>query len=781
MGAVGWNPIQIEGKLSLDGYAWVELLGREIGVGVRGDLSLRFPKPAELKFQVTVSIKIWFARISKTVTIFRLQDQDVQRALEALAIVTGSPISFWVLASGALGAINDKTNNPRNEVPPDVVFDIPFQRIPSGVKNAVNAAASDGSYLEGGINVVHKVTEIRVEQINELTGEVKEITVSSAWLAMANGDTHRRSARLAVPCANPFAWLNAYDYAKPGSTELSQDAVFQTFGSGPNEEIEHGNGSATVLRFGRLAIASSRLFLRNFYHVKPYDRAIFVPWLLISVEKEPDSTGTTLAVHSFDLRIVSLTPPRLGGPELEGIVPTRVRELSREYIEWSFIVRRTGKTAKAPLKCVAQDERPFTLVAVGYEIDLRGDFEGGKETIFQPGVYELTLKGTSDASKAGRSAGTTHWIGLKERFSVIAPNKLRPYLRYATNGDERLFSRSKPSWNPNPSGLGFGHYKDHVGVSRSKVGYLSKIFPSVYVSMSDNQPLVEAKVVECSEQTTAGSNLTREWETTYAGASMKEEEFVYTLPQIAGEYRFSVFAIRSQAGAPEKVDEWAYRVSRYRRPSEHLRPVSGGIVRVYGSFGARYLQPVPLQIDRSELTPLVDVKLAHGWALPGWIQREAGIDLNSGLSFLRMAEWSGLFKALPPFHFEKIVVPPDETELCLLCDTDPRPAGLILRTPEPVDWRRAKISVYRRDNRDWDQRFETRLTPSVDGTSCVLILLAEHVAVRVPAGDLAIDVSFQYVCDGLPSLIDGTDHSLKSDDLLFAFSQPLGRTWPALS
>lgn len=781
MGAIGWNPIQVEGQFSLDGYAWIELFGKEIGVGLRSDLKLRFPKPAELKLRATVSIKIWFARISKTVTIFNLEDKDVQQALEALAIYTGSPIAFWVLANGALGAINDKTNNPLNEVPPDVAFDIPFQQIPSGVSNAVNAAAGDGIYLEGGINVVHKVTQIRVEQINELTGEVKEIPVSSAWLAMADGASHRRSARLAVPCANPFAWLNAYDYATPGSTELSRDAVFQTFGSGPNEEIGNGSGGVAVLRFGRLMLSAPRLFLRNFYRVKPYDRAIFVQRITLSVEKEPDRTGSLLAVHSFDLRFVGLSPPRVGGPEFSGIVTTRVRELNCGYSEWSVIILRTDTTAKAPLECFARDEQPFTLVAVGYEIDWTDDFAGGDETIFQPGVYELTLKGTSDASWAGHPAETTNWIGLKERFRVIAPKNLRPYLRYATNGDERLFSRPKPSWNPNPYGLGFGHYKDHVGVSRSKVGYLSKIFPSVYVSTRDNEALVEAKVVECSEHTIAGSNLTKEWEAAYGGTLVTEEEFVYGLPRIAGEYRFSVFAVRSLGCTPEKIDEWAYRVSRYHRPSEHLLPALGGIVRAYGSFGTKFVKPAPLPINQSELSSLVDAKLAPGWGLPGWIQRETGIGLNSGLTFLRMAEWSGLFKAPPPFHSEKIVVPPDDSELCLLCDTDPRPAGLILRTPEPVDWRRAKIAVYRRGINGWDQRFDAKLTPSADGTSCMISLLAEGVAVRVPAGDLAIDVTFLYVCDGLPSLIDGADRSLKSDKLLFAFSQPLGLTWPAPS
>lgn len=780
MGAVGWNPIQVEGQFSLDGYAWIELFGREIGVGVRGDLSLRFPKPAELKFQVTVSIKIWFARISKTVTIFKLDDKDVQRALAALAVVTGSPIAFLVLASGELGVINDKDKNPRNEVPPDIAFDIPFQRIAGGVRNAVNFAAGDGVYTEGGINVVHNVTTIRIDRINEETGEVEEIPVSSAWLGLADGASHRRSARLAVPCANPFAWLNAYEYATPGSTELSQEAVFQTFGSGPNADIvPSGTGGDAVLRLGRLTLSAPRLFLRNFYRARPYDRALFVRQLAIAVEKDPATPGALLAVRTYDLRFVGVAAPRVSGAEISGIAPTKVRNLAGGYSEWSVIAKRTGKASTTPLQCTATDERPFTLVAIGYEIEWSQDFAAGKETVFEPGVYEITLQGTSDASRAGKSADRTNWIGLKERFRVVAPNNLRPYLRYATHGDERLFSRPSPAWNPNPYGLGFGHYKDHTGIARSRVGYLSKIFKTVWVSTGKNDRLVECRVLQSSD--IAGTHLGKEWNSTHGGPPAYEEEFSYDLPKVAGDYRFSVFAVRSPGGKPEKIDEWPYRVSQYNLPKDHLLPKDAGIIRAYGPFGTKAMEPALLTIDRADLSGLVDAKLAPGWGLPAWIQRETGIGLNSGLNFLRLAEWSGLFKAPPPVHAEKIVVPPAQTELCMLCDTDLRPAGLILRTPEPVDWRRVEVIVYCRGTKGWDQRFTTCLTPSMDGTSCVITLLAEGVAVRIPAGDLAVDLTFRYVVDGLPSLVHGIDSSSKSETLLFAFSQPLGRTWPASS
>lgn len=782
MSAIGWNPIQFEGQFSVDGYAWIKLLDREIGVGVRSDLQLRLPKPLELKFQLTFSIKIWFARISKTVTIFNLDDSAVQKALAALAIAKGSPISFILLANGAAGVINDKAKNPRNEVPPDLSFDIPFQRIAGGVPNSVNSAAGDGSYREGGIDVSHAITALRIDRIDETTGKSEEILVRSAWLGLADGEFQRRSSRLAIPCANPLAWLQAYEYASPRSIELSQDSVFQTFGPGPNEDIlPTGPGTVPTLTLGRLRIEAYPLALRNIPLAKPYERGLCASSISLAVARDSAPPAVSLPVRTFDLRFACAGPPALAGKEVSGLKPDKVRDLGNGYAEWSVIIRRDGALAKSPLQVVSADEWPFTLVAVGYEIDWSADFSGSDVTILQPGVYELTLEGVSKAARAGVSADETGWEGLKERFRVVAPGNLRPYLRYATNGDERIFAKPRPAWNPNPAGLGFGHYKNHLGACRARVGYLSRIFPSVFVSLDEGKTLIETRVVDCTDGAIAGSLLSKQWDAAYRGTSLPEQEFVYRLPATAGAYKFCVFAIRSIGGEPEKIDEWPYRISRYSQPDDHLTPAAPGLCRAYGPFGTRAMRPTARSVQTEDLAGLADAEIAPGWALPAWIQRAAGIHADSGLAFLRIAEWAGLFKAPPPPHHEKLLAPPQQSELCILCDSDARPAALLWRTPEPLDWRRVSMEVYLRGKPGWNQRFQVRLTPSPDGTSCLVMLLADGVAIRIPAGDLAVDLTFHYVVPELPTLLDADDIEFQERRLKLAFYQALGRPWPLSS
>lgn len=779
MSSIGWNPIQLEGQFSVEGRFWAKLFGREISVSVQSDFNLRLPQPLQLKFLVTFSIKIWFATISKTVPIFNLESRKVQPARAALAIVQGSPISFIVLANGAAGVINDSVQNPQNEVPPDISFDIPFECIVGGVPQAVNGAAGDGSYRQGSMSVSHRIASLKIERIDEDTGAAETVPVSAAWLGLANGETHRRSSRLAVPCANPLAWMQAYEYASPPSTRLSHDSVFQTFGSGPNEDTPPTRtGADPELMLGQLRITAQPLCLRNLHCAKPYERALFAPRISLAVLRDAEAPATVLPISAFELRFVGASPPRLEGEDYSGVTPEKVRDLEPGYAEWSVIVRRDRARAKEPLVFSSPQEWPYAVVAIGYEIDVAADFAGSEATVLQPGVYELSVEGESHASCDGVYAGEPAWAGLKERFRVIAPRDLRPYLRYATNGDERAFAKAEPGWNPNPSGVGFGHYQDHLGVCRARVGYLSRIFPSVFLSLDHGETQIETKVVDCTDGTLAGSVLSRQWDADFPGSSLPEQEFLYTLPTAPANYHFSVLAVRSIGGKPEKIDGWPFRVSRYRQPDEHLMPALPGLCRAYGPFGTRAMQPAPRPIVMDDLANLAEASLVPGWGLPNWLQRATGLHADSGLTFLRIAEWIGLFKAPPPPHDEKLLIPPQQAELCILSDTDARPAALLWRTAEPLDWRRVNMQVYLRRGTLWDQRFQVRLTPGPDGTSCLVTLLAEAVAIRIPAGDLAVDVTFRLAAPKLPTLIDGNDIQLQERRFMFAFNQPLGRSWP---
>lgn len=779
MGSVGWNPIELAGQLNVDGYIWVKLFGKELGIGASATLSLRLPKPLELNFRIKFRIKIWFAKISVTVTIFNLNDKTIQAALAPLQVLPGAPLSFVHRANGSIGVINDQAN-PNNEVPPDVSFDIPFQRIAGGVAGvATNATAADGTQREGGIDVLHWVTDLRIVRLNEETGEETDVPgVRAAWLGLASGELIRRSSRLAIPCANPLSWLQSFEYASPGSAQPQLDSVFQTFGVGPNESI-----SPPVLDFGKLRLeGNNELLLWNLYRVKPYDRGIFSQALLLSVSAGSHASNEFLAVRRYDLRVVASDeiPPKLHVST--GQVQTvKVRDLANGFVEWSAIVTRSAAEAKQPLQVVSGTERPFTLVAIGYEVDWTADVTWDHETVFAPGVYKLYLDGQTSTAVSGKAGPSTPWAGLVEQFRVVAPKNLRPYLRYATNGDERIFSAGMPVWNPNPLGIGFGHYKLHLGAVRSRVGYLSNIFPSVWVQAIEGAPPVECPVVDCSDGTIAGTTLSQEWDTTFNGPLMKEQEFTYPLPLDEGIHRMMISAVRSVSGELELVDEWSYRVSRFDLPSRHLEPRQPHLARAYGPFGTREIDSKPIAIDSAHLTGVDDAKLQPGWALPSWIQEDFGLTAKAGLTFLKIVEWSGHFRAPSPMHPQRLIVPADQTELGLVFDNDERPAFLLWRTPEPLDWRRVELNIYHGNRDFFEQRFSTNLTPSPDGTSCLIALEAERVAVRIPAGLLALEVRFHYASAHLPTLINATDAAATQDQLTIAFTQPVGPLWPVLS
>ncbi len=778
MGSIGWNPVELGGQLSVEGYVWIKIFGRELGIGAGATLRLHLPKPLELNFSVTITFKIWFKKFSKTITIFNLDDKRILAAAEALGLAHGVPISFIHRASGVTGVINS-TDNPNNEVLPDVSFDLPFQRIAGGVTGATNAAPGDGAHREGGIDVVHQISKLKIYKIDEKGNEIDVPGIRAAWLGMADGDLHRRSSRLAIPCADPFAWLQSFEYASPCSTQPRLDTIFQTFGAGPNETISSTGIQPAIFNLGCLRLSHPKIIhIRNLHRIAPYERTVIAIEIELSANVGPHAPNEMLSVRGYDLRFVGRSgrEPRISVTN-GTIAFSKVRELGNERAEWAGNVVRTLAEQKLPLSIVSTDEWPFALAAVGYAIDWSEDIRGAEETVLEPGVYKLYVDGTTTTAFRGGSGPQTIWKGLAEQFRVIPPKDLRPYLRYATNGDERIFGVSYPGWNPNPFGVGFGHYQSHLGVARSRVGYLSKIFPTVWVSPSRDIMPVEVKVTPCTDGTIAGSRLSQEWQTTFNGPQLLEEEFSYEIPTEAGVHEMTVWALRDKSGEPEAVDEWSYRVSRFDLPRQHLWPRHEMLVRAYGPYGTTGVVSKTINISPADLSGAADAELESGWALPPWIQRETGFGVDAGLTFLRIAEWIGAFRADPPVYNERLIVPSKTTELCLLADHDQRPVALLWRTPEPVDWRRVELEVFQGVN-SFGRRFTTRMTPSPDGTSCVVTLLAEGVAVRIPAGALALKLKFHYVKNGLATLVDRHDANSKSDEMLLAFTQPLGSIWP---
>ena len=91
--------------------------------------------------------------------------------------------------------------------------------------------------------------------------------------------------------------------------------------------------------------------------------------------------------------------------------------------------------------------------------------------------------------------------------------------------------------------------------------------------------------------------------------------------------------------------------------------------------------------------------------------------------------------------------------------------------------RRIEATLVAGDFAGVHQGFNLRLSPGPDGCACVLIAEAEGVPIRLPAGDLAIEVRFRLDVQDLPRLTRVADLNLRIDSFALSFHQPFGVTW----
>jgi hypothetical protein len=148
------------------------------------------------------------------------------------------------------------------------------------------------------------------------------------------------------------------------------------------------------------------------------------------------------------------------------------------------------------------------------------------------------------------------------------------------------------------------------------------------------------------------------------------------------------------------------------------------------------------------------------------------------MSFLRLFDWCGFFDAEVESPEERITSRPARPLADLLMDSTSRPIGLLLRTAEPVDWRRVEATLVQ-GVANYDRRFGVRCFPSPDGCSAVLVALAGGLPVRLPQGHFGARIVFHYHLDDLPSLVDAGRPQEVAEIFTFTFDQIFGKPWDA--
>ncbi len=776
-GHIGWNPVEFGGELHASGSAWIKIFGERVAAGVNLDVAVQVARPKKL----VMTADFWMSfpwpipELHVPVTIFNVDEKDFDAPAAALALGPALPIAFIHRATGTLG----KIEGTAVDVWPDISFDIPFRSVALAPTHVVNRQSTDGTEHIGAdsVTVMHEVTSLKITKVDEATGHETDVpNVSAAWLGTNVAGQNGRSSRLAIPCNDPLGWLQEFVYSNPATATPVEKKELQTFGRGPNHEFD-STGAPATFECEALSLTSGRTFqLVNLPWIAPYQRALIVSDLSICITSDSPTGLVVVPVTEFDIRIVSAREPRLaiGTASSTAIV---VRILEAGLSEWSVLVTRPISEARKPL-LIRGLEDALCIAAIGYTQNTLIESTPGHETVLGPGIYKLYVDGWSESRLGSAKPKRTDWHRIAQRFVVKAP-PLRPYIRYATLGDERAFGVKRPGWNPNPPGFGFGHYRSHKGVIRSRVAYLSQIYSDLLISCDRGETPVKVPVTACTDGSVAGSRLSQEWQSIVSGVPRPEEELLFDVTVAPGLH---VLEVRREKpdGTREIIDEWPYRVSHYSSPVDHLRPQVPTVSRLFGPFGVKTATPatppaIPPGLDFDVISP---AKMVAQWALPPWIpgQPELG-DPNAALGYLRLLDWAGAFQQQVLEAENSVLGRPSAAELNLLVDATGVPGALLLMTDEPCDWRRVDVTVVHGAGATFDRRFSTRLFPSPDGCSALFLLTAEGVPVRIPRGILAMRVRYEYRVDPLASLIETANPAATRSEFVFAISHAVGRDW----
>ncbi len=774
-GTVGWNPIEVGGQLDVGGSIWVTVWGTKLGAGIDAHILIQIAQPLKLRLwgEVTMDLPWPLSPVKFGVEVFNYDKPIVASPLPGFALAGDAPLPFFYAPSGLQGQLGVT----RSDVWPDVAFELPFRRSASGPAHIVNRVADDGAVNESGVTTTHEITTLAIMRVDEISGAELDVpNVCAAWLGTSTGEGTARTSRLAIPSNDPLGWLQSYDHSQPSSAEPVERVVLQTFGAGADEVFP---STATLTVEWLRAVSPAGIRLANLPWTSPYARTLTTRIVLFDVGMEVLGAWVTFAVRRYDIRCVSRTQPNLRADGVF-IKPTKVRDVDSGFAEWSLVVERTAADRRKSVQIDGGGETPIAISAVAYTLDATEYSTGGTQTVLQPGIYRLHLKGRSEA-RYSTSYAPFVWTEFVREFRVVPPDKLRLYMRYATFGDERIFELSHRGWNPNPSGRGFGHYPGYKGIVRSKVGYLSRIYDRLWVAAKRGDKPAEVRVTQCEDGSLAGGKLGAAWPSLTGAALILEEELQFDLPNASGEYDMEIYRSNTNDGNNLfKVDAWSYRVSSFASPSAHLKPDTNVLTCAIGPFGTRDLNERPLADLPAgfDFAAVPDALPKPGWALPNWMCDEPDFDdPNLGLTFLHLVDWSGFFDAEVERPSERITSRPAKPTTNLLMDSTSRPLGLLLRTAEPVDWRRVDACFVQGDA-TYDRRFGVRVFPSPDGCSAILLALAGRLPVRLPTGQFGVRIVFHYRLGKLPILVSVALPLDVTETFTFTFSQVLGRSWP---
>jgi hypothetical protein len=711
------------------------------------------------------------------------------------------------------------TDEQSNALWPDACVVVPFgAQVADATGKVINPVA--GASVQGGWTVTSTLETL------ELTDLVQNTTVggvTAVWAAGPSGDT----PALHFLGDNPFAWLTPHLDAAAGASTTVYPLRDQWFGAGPAQLFSTPRRFAEVVitpqpgHFGRLVAAP-------------------LSWLMTRMLQAPGAqlsfsypSGWPIVVDELYLGVLFRQREELHGNgwELDAFIPLPGG--------WAYALLRIDVGGGMHAIKI-----PFGGSILWFRYRRKALTVTTPERItLQPGHYELTLGGTTKgkAPPGFIDAADVPWSAT-QRFWVEHPPSLRPYVHSSTIGDDRLFG-TKPDFDPTLPGVGFPLHRDYLPVVRFCVPYVKAMFPTLRLRIDypDAPDLVEdVTVVANAAGETSLPGAAVDWKTAHGGvvAPDDEVEMISALSPGAAAFRISHVP---PAGPEFTLDSWGAHVSRFANAHAHLAWPSTCLTRWYSHDGPHDRAPCPTlakpgwkHIPDQLVHATVRAHDVHAFELQALASRPEMVGSSLAGKLLHPLHWPG--EAMP----EEYDTPPDDwplpsplaslvgpldagasqrfllflwrsgvrlsgdaaapaltsvgdpvatTVVEAVCDDRDRPLALWLRTPEPIDWRRAHLDLKLRHvepDADCPTSYANRhamslsinLLPSPDGSSALLVACLAGAPTRLPRGEIALKVDYDPAAPGLVQLRPRNPLPSGQEEITLTFLQPLGKTWP---
>ncbi|MBK8467555.1 MAG: hypothetical protein IPL32_17200 [Chloracidobacterium sp.] len=807
----GWNPQQVQGRLYGRVSFKIEVCGIGFSLSFNVNSQFSFPKPKQLsiKGKCSVSIGPFYDKDIEWTLIDEKDPPETPEPEANLQLKDGfKSLAVTHPPSGSSSELNSDPAKPEvSKVWPDCEISVPFKRLafdPQG--RLFGTDGMRGVYNEGGgVETRHLFTGIHLYKIDTETGVEEEINdYFGYWQGVSTGNGTVSGAQLQIPSGSPLAWLAQFDYAYPGDSEQDSSWHYQYFGAGRATLIDPGH-----LELQSFSVDSaSPFFLMPFLGFSQTRLALFYGnySVLLSVDGldpldplGPKRLASAISILTFERDEVHVKFDEIDGAgnpvfTADGRSTLKVtRSRVRSYpFGLNLVSRVLERNDGGPIAGVrtsnVNSERGMNVLAIGYSPFIEVPTVDHKK-VLTPGRYRLKLYGTTIARLLdGGADKPKDWPEVDVRFDVVLPDKLRPYILYSTFGDERLFGMPWKGWYPSPFGVGLPGYFNYQNVIRFRVHYMEKIFPKMFIQFDDGlglAPPIE-KIVDVKRSVIPRHRFTKvpwEW---YESRGIQISPSEIAIEDVIPPGSYEVRIGRVNPDQPDEravLDTWHCLISQYPSPDDHLR-VMGAVRGVYGNFGYRPTDklnpPAFPQDDVLEQAKNAQSRTAATLS-PKLFELEAS-SVSAGLNYLRLFEFYRVFEGTCS-PSESPVRPAADPGLNHLMDQDGNVVALIARSNEPIDWRRVSVVAYYstfsppHDSKFY--RFDVRVSPSHDGCSAALFLLADSLPVKIPRGGFKFVVSYDCGKDGLPVLRDLNDpHNgsrlLKVD---WTFYQRFGSEW----